>query len=842
MSLDPTAPKSSEQPAAPPPVQKIAPIFGKAGSSSAAVAAQQQSSGSNNVAQPAEPRRPHHQHHHGRKGGGHHHRRNKHHHGNNNHGHGPRHGHGHHRNHHKTAAQKEKEKEREERRKAAIEKREKEEAAKSLVYFQLVAEVGSKQSGREQVTFEGPEVNIEVLRELIAEKKKMLAVDVDILHKDDNQPYPNDINIPSKTFVWVKRRPTLKSRIQIIESEAASRDYKPTPQSPSSGEEEPSFQQDKQFLPEQWPAEFLCPRCEQPLENAVFQRCCRSIVCEKCGVEDPNGNCLLCKDMWEGAVPDIMMRGVLSSLRREWYYLAKDGPPPEELAMSPVDDDDEEPSQPKLPLEDQAEISPIEKDKSPMILQVGEFEENQPTADDPFHIPEPISTGGGNKSPPTRRPGEKATSENKATASTTSEQQPQQPQPKLSASAALAAKYAAEEAKKAERAKRKKLRAAKSDAQAAGALNGTAAGSQGPSPALSVSVLSGSSPPVQPLVAPPGVVVPPVTTPAAVVVPASASSSAMDHVGVVQQQTTASLAVGKTAASSSSSSSSPVMSASTGGPQLQAPVMKSMKKRIGLAGVGQAAVVRSSPRVSPVRPKISPQRTAAMVAAGSMQEPGTGTGTGSAPALVVAPILQHQGGAASTVGLSSSSSAVLTSEKPPAAAVEVPAPSGSGAATSSAMKTITPSDATVGNNKSSAAPETTNADSTSSGDPSFAKIVNPTTAATSLAKTTTTSASTTGEAQTAMTTAASTTATGTGTSAAASSSTGATGAKKAKKFQVIDGVEYIKTNVGLVPRSVYEQAWAAHGAGNKTAGTKKKRKREPDEADDKEGAKQIKGE
>jgi len=101
--------------------------------------------------------------------------------------HGGHHGHGGHHAHHMSHHERERQREEEERKK----KEAAEEAKKdSVVYFQLVSEVKAD-VGREPepMKFEGPEIVVDVLRELIAERKKMLAVDVDILHEYNKQPY-----------------------------------------------------------------------------------------------------------------------------------------------------------------------------------------------------------------------------------------------------------------------------------------------------------------------------------------------------------------------------------------------------------------------------------------------------------------------------------------------------------------------------------------------------------------------------------------------------------------------------------------------------------------------------
>lgn len=137
--------------------------------------------------------------------------------------------------------------------------------------------------------------------------------------------YPPEALIPNKTFVWVKRRPTLKTRIQIIESEAASRDYRPTPASPGSDEDGNNVLSRltrKEIIPEEWPPEFLCPVCAEPLESATFVKCCRATVCEKCVQEDDEGNCSLCHEIWEGTVRDVLMRGVVPTTIPGRQFLA----------------------------------------------------------------------------------------------------------------------------------------------------------------------------------------------------------------------------------------------------------------------------------------------------------------------------------------------------------------------------------------------------------------------------------------------------------------------------------------------------------------------------------------
>lgn len=67
----------------------------------------------------------------------------------------------------------------------------------------------------------------------------------------------------------------------------------------------------------------------------------------------------------------------------------------------------------------------------------------------------------------------------------------------------------------------------------------------------------------------------------------------------------------------------------------------------------------------------------------------------------------------------------------------------------------------------------------------------------------------------------------------------ATAAPAGPGVQIINGIEYLVTNHGLIPRAVYEQAWAAHAQSAKKK--KKKRKRE-DEDEQSENEKRSKKE
>eukprot|EP00392_Amoebophrya_sp_AT5.2_P014651 g14812.t1 len=423
--------------------------------------------------------------------------------------HGGHHGHGGHHAHHMSHHERERQREEEERKK----KEAAEEAKKdSVVYFQLVSEVKAD-VGREPepMKFEGPEIVVDVLRELIAERKKMLAVDVDILHEYNKQPYPPEALIPNKTFVWVKRRPTLKTRIQIIESEAASRDYRPTPASPGSDEDGNNVLSRltrKEIIPEEWPPEFLCPVCAEPLESATFVKCCRATVCEKCVQEDDEGNCSLCHEIWEGTVRDVLMRGVMNAIRREWYYTAKEGPPPAEIAMSPIDEDDEDsqpkalpaPAAPSAAARDQrtGKIKLFVPKKKAVAREDGASAAGATTQSGSAVGPSPgadagtaVAAGAGAAAAAMDGPQVGATTDKKD-AKTTSpvRSDPKAKEPvKLSASAALAARYAAEEQRKANK---KKLKAAKSDANAKSLLHsGTGANKQGKPAAASPASTSG---------------------------------------------------------------------------------------------------------------------------------------------------------------------------------------------------------------------------------------------------------------------------------------------------------------------------------------------------------------
>lgn len=168
----------------------------------------------------------------------------------------------------------------------------KEEKKEHAILYKFVAEPNSKPL---QLGFDGNFISVSEVKEVIADQKRMDPHDIDLLPHDpqatplgenlptiaeesgfdDHQrgaghstggpaavPYRNEERLVHATLVWVKRRPALKSRIGTIEVDAVSRGFKPTPMSPSSGDDDEELvEHEEDVYPHAWPKDFICQIC-----------------------------------------------------------------------------------------------------------------------------------------------------------------------------------------------------------------------------------------------------------------------------------------------------------------------------------------------------------------------------------------------------------------------------------------------------------------------------------------------------------------------------------------------------------------------------------------------------
>ncbi|CAD7929875.1 unnamed protein product [Amoebophrya sp. A25] len=565
-------------------------------------------------------------------------------------------------------------------------------------------------------------------------------------------------------------------------------------------------------MPEQWPSEFICPVCKNPLDKAVYVRCCGAVTCEHCINENEEGECPLCEDIWEGTLPDQLMRAVLLSIQRDWFYLEQDGPPlMKELTMSPIDEEEDASPLKALPAPPLADL-PLEKiagddaDENSGADAGGSSESPEAGAGGLLGIPDPIS----GFSPENRTgPGINTARLLGGIKDDSGVTSPEQPRVKaappktqfLSASAALAARYAAENAKK--KMKKKQLKANASTASTTAQQGGTTSASTANTE--NVAGIGDEIATTEPKR--------PENQEAFPLIDETASTEASKAVKAGETDVSPQNSAEKTTVQNAASSTSAVPMH-----QQSAPLVDKNDPPVAAASSSSSIAV---PKIQVVGSVVG-----AATALGKTPSPVSSPPPVIIPGACVVPV-------ASLVGFSpaaASSSTSSAADNSAVASVTKAIPLVLGGV--STCTSITAGGASISSAKTLSGPSKMNKDpsaksaegtagvvvagntsSASSSSGSHAAIATrsassiPTTAATS-------SSSSTGAATRGAVIADSGAGAASSSNAVTSSSApGDQGAakKKSSKIQIIDGVEYLKTKSGLVPRSVYEQAWAKHG-------------------------------
>mmetsp|Transcript_120392 Transcript_120392/g.347969 ORF Transcript_120392/g.347969 Transcript_120392/m.347969 type:complete len:301 (-) Transcript_120392:107-1009(-) len=189
----------------------------------------------------------------------------------------------------------------------------------------------------EKVEFIGKDIAVGDLRQAIAERKNLSKLDIELVNEANGEVYEKGGKLlPRNTIVTVRRTPVRPGKLakqsvlhlENVDAWAAARKGLP-----SKTAVPPEPIQKRPF-----PAEYICPVCNDIFNSPSIARCCGRSACAACFERRRGAACPLCSREWvEDAmpIPNRSLAASVASLNLDYFVLPSEARAAAEAARAP---------------------------------------------------------------------------------------------------------------------------------------------------------------------------------------------------------------------------------------------------------------------------------------------------------------------------------------------------------------------------------------------------------------------------------------------------------------------------------------------------------------------------